>query len=401
MHLRPPVPFGLHHSLPRIALLVLLILLMAVLAPILRSQQTSNPPAPASPGQPRNSGTDAAEPASKADAIVGRLEGKQIFLRVFDLNNDLKFDENGNLLGTPQPGSFTLCAIDVKKVHVSKHRVEVEGTRMGLHFFGALPYEDDTRPFERIRLSKKPIHISIEREQVVIPKKTKDKDEKETAAAKPLPANGPFAPEASPAPVETRAETPAESAAGSSPQTGNLASQTTISPAHAAKLLNQAVDKVFAERIDESFVRTLPQYWQHYFAAKAAGSDVAASTSGIARPGPEVLSPKVLSSLEPGSNEFAQKYNIAGVSLFRTIIDPQGHPEVVAVARPLGFGLDERAVDAIQKASFQPGVQAGKPVPVIVDLVVTFRIYSNRTRGSAVEPVTHPETQKDQVAANP
>ena len=390
MHLRPPVRFGLQQSLPRIALLVVLILFLAVLAPILRSQETASTSQPTAGHQ--TAAADQSAPVPTEQAIRARLEGKQLFLRVFDMGNDLRFDVNGRLEGTTDPGPFTLCAIDVKKVHFSKHRVEIDGNRMGLHFFGALPYEDDKRPFERIRLSKKALRISIEREEVVKPKKRDKADEE---AGPPPPANRPFGLESSPAPMDdTPAVTETEAA-----KSQTLPEEVATSPADAARLLNAAVDKVFADRFDEPYVAALPVYWQHYLAAKP--NEAAQGSANIARPGPDVISPKILTSLEPGSNEFAQKYNIAGVATFRTVIDPQGHPEVQSVARPLGFGLDERAVDAIRKANFQPGSQDGKPVSVMVDLVVTFRIYSNRTRGSAVLAMNGAESQKAQVASNP
>jgi hypothetical protein len=36
-------------------------------------------------------------------------------------------------------------------------------------------------------------------------------------------------------------------------------------------------------------------------------------------------------------------------------------------------------VESIRKASFEPAMKDGKPVPVMLDLVVEFRIYSKRT----------------------
>jgi hypothetical protein len=55
------------------------------------------------------------------------------------------------------------------------------------------------------------------------------------------------------------------------------------------------------------------------------------------------------------------------------------------VARPIGFGLDENAVEAIRKASFEPAIKDGKPVPVVLDLVVQFRIYSKRTAAAGTQ----------------
>jgi len=63
----------------------------------------------------------------------------------------------------------------------------------------------------------------------------------------------------------------------------------------------------------------------------------------------------------------------------RVAIGADGKPGEIAVARPIGFGLDENAVDSIRKATFEPAIKNGNPVPVMLDLVVEFRIYSNRT----------------------
>jgi hypothetical protein len=61
------------------------------------------------------------------------------------------------------------------------------------------------------------------------------------------------------------------------------------------------------------------------------------------------------------------------------VVGADGKPGEIAVARPIGFGLDESAVDSIRKATFEPAVKDGKPVPVLLNMVVEFRIYSKRT----------------------
>ena len=67
------------------------------------------------------------------------------------------------------------------------------------------------------------------------------------------------------------------------------------------------------------------------------------------------------------------------MALYHAVIGVDGKPEEIAVDRPIGFGLDENAVSTISNASFQPAVKDGKPVPVLLDLLVQFRIYSKRT----------------------
>ena len=83
------------------------------------------------------------------------------------------------------------------------------------------------------------------------------------------------------------------------------------------------------------------------------------------------------------------------MALYHTVIGADGKPGEIAVGRPIGFGLDESAVDSIRKAKFQPAVKDGKPVPVMLDLVVQFRIYSKRTEATggsaATDKLAEPE----------
>ena len=128
--------------------------------------------------------TDAAllksTPPLTEDALRARYVGKLIFLRGSYLGDDLNFDVNGKVDGSPTVASFTLSAFEVRKVKLSKHKLDIEADRYGLHYFGALPYEDETKSYDRVKISKKPVHISIEREVIVIPKVKKEKKKKKS-----------------------------------------------------------------------------------------------------------------------------------------------------------------------------------------------------------------------------
>ncbi len=118
-------------------------------------------------------------PPLTEDDLRARYVGKLIFLRGSYLGDDLNFDMDGKVNGSPTVGSFTLSGFEVKKVTLSKHKLEIEADRYGLHFLGALPYEDEAKPFDQVKISKKPVHISIERELIVIPKVKKEKKTKD------------------------------------------------------------------------------------------------------------------------------------------------------------------------------------------------------------------------------
>ena len=127
-------------------------------------------------------------PPLTEDDLRARYVGKLIFLRGSYLGDDLNFDMNGKVNGSPAIGSFTLSGFEVRKVKLSKHKLDIEADRYGLHFMGALPYEDDAKPFDQVKISKKPVHISIEREVIVIPKVKKEKNKKDEPTPKELAA---------------------------------------------------------------------------------------------------------------------------------------------------------------------------------------------------------------------
>ena len=58
------------------------------------------------------------------------------------------------------------------------------------------------------------------------------------------------------------------------------------------------------------------------------------------------------------------------------IVGVNGRPQNVRVRRPLGTGLDQKAVDAVLQWRFKPGMRDGKPVPVLASIEVNFRLYS-------------------------
>ncbi len=324
-------------------------------------------------------------PPLTEDALRARYLGKLIFLRGSYLGDDLQFDMEGKVTGSPTVASFTLSAFEVKKVSLSKKKLEIEADRYGLHFLGALPYEDETKSFDKVKISKKPVHITIEREIIVVPKKKKEDKKKkneptpqELAAAQTLKTRDAATPAAdASAPVTPK---PATAAA----TTETYEALAAVSPAHSAMVMNKALDSIFASDIDQRMMTHLPDYWQEYFTSKSEHRQFMPKDASIKVVSDGVTPPRVLNSIDPSSNEYAQKYGIAGMELLRTVVDATGVPRQMAIARPIGFGLDEKAVDAIKNSRFRPATVNGQAVPVVVDLVVTFRIYSNRTKPGSV-----------------
>jgi hypothetical protein len=322
------------------------------------------------------------------DDLATRYVGKLIFLRGSYLGDDLNFDINGKVTGSPAVGSFTLSGFEVRKVKLSKHKLEMEADRYGLHFLGALPYEDEGKPFDQVKISKKPVHISIEREVIVLPKvkKEKKKDEptpKELAAAQTLKTRDAATQAALEANEALKASNKALKESTEALKEANDALKA-VSPAHSAMVMNKALNTIFAPDIDPVMMSHLPEYWQEYFTSKSEHRKYMPKDASIKVVSEGMTPPRVLNSIDPSSNEYAQKYGIAGMELVRTVVDSTGIPRQMAIQRPIGFGLDEKAVEAIKNSHFTPATMNGQPVPVVIDLVVTFRIYSNRTKPGSV-----------------
>jgi TonB family protein len=357
-------------------------------------------PAPAQPSATTAGSASATQPGEISEDEVRKiLVGKQLFLRGGYLDNVLSFNEHGVLIAHSPQGSYTLSCIQIDKVHLTRHKVELEGQRFALHFLGALPYEDPTKAVDRVNITpkKKEVKITVDRELVVKPKQDKDKKKSAKNAANQAPKPGASASAvSSPTPTpEPSADADAQAEISAAPAAERPADPrsvtTTTSPAHANKVLLDALDNVFAQGFDARMMDAMPGFWKLYYQAVEAKSDYRPQDPSVLRQTMVDQKAKLASNFEPASNQFAQDSGVAGMSLYHVVVGADGKPGEISVARPIGFGLDENAVDAIRKATFTPAMKDGKPVPVLLDLVVQFRIYSKRTAvASAPETATQP-----------
>jgi TonB family protein len=144
-------------------------------------------------------------------------------------------------------------------------------------------------------------------------------------------------------------------------------------------VLKDALDRVFAQGLDKRMMASLPDFWKLYYQAVADKSDYRPIDPAVLRQNRVDQKARLLTAFEPDSNEFAQANGVAGMAVYHTVVGPDGKAGEIAIRQPIGFGLDENAVAAIRKANFQPAIKDGNPVPVLLDLVVQFRIYSKRT----------------------
>jgi protein TonB len=95
---------------------------------------------------------------------------------------------------------------------------------------------------------------------------------------------------------------------------------------------------------------------------------------GAYRIGGGVSPPQVIFKVEPEYSEEARKAKFQGTVVLFVIVDEKGNPRDLKVIRPLGLGLDQKAIEAVQKWKFNPGKKDGKPVAVQATIEVNFRL---------------------------
>ncbi|HMC59485.1 MAG TPA: TonB family protein, partial [Candidatus Solibacter sp.] len=92
------------------------------------------------------------------------------------------------------------------------------------------------------------------------------------------------------------------------------------------------------------------------------------------RVGNGTTAPRLIRKLEPAYTEEARAAKIAGTVLLQIVIEPNGTATDLQLLKGVGFGLDEKAVEAINQWRFQPGTRNGVPVPVQATIEVNFRL---------------------------
>ncbi|HLK22632.1 MAG TPA: energy transducer TonB [Bryobacteraceae bacterium] len=95
---------------------------------------------------------------------------------------------------------------------------------------------------------------------------------------------------------------------------------------------------------------------------------------GAYRIGGGVSPPSVIQKVEPEYSEEARKAKFQGTVVLFVVVDEKGNPRDLKVIRPLGLGLDQKAIEAVEKWKFRPGMKDGKPVAVQATIEVNFRL---------------------------
>jgi periplasmic protein TonB len=98
------------------------------------------------------------------------------------------------------------------------------------------------------------------------------------------------------------------------------------------------------------------------------GGDGFASSRGA------LTAPRVLYQVDPEFSEEARRAKHYGTVLLVVDVDTTGRAVNFRIAKSLGLGLDEKAIEAVSLWKFQPGRRDGKPVKVAATIEVNFHL---------------------------
>jgi TonB family protein len=251
---------------------------------------------------------------------------KPLYLRGGWRDDKLHFDSTGQLKGHSDPVTFTLSGFELRTLHLKQDKLILEGRRIGLELQGN----------KQLRV---PLNVgklgSPEDESIDI-----------DIAAGPTGDYGP------------------------------------------------ALDTIFANGLAE-LAPSLPSYWKAYAAknftpaATAANSSTAPVVSAATDPVPPsdpsgtrplrigggIKAPKILQMKQPDFNDAARKLKYGGNVLINFWLSPDGTVSHMSLIRPIGLGLDERALAAVEKYTFSPATMDDKPVLVELNVEVNFQIF--------------------------
>jgi TonB family protein len=95
---------------------------------------------------------------------------------------------------------------------------------------------------------------------------------------------------------------------------------------------------------------------------------------GVFQVGGGVSEPVLLQQTQPEYSDDGRKARIQGTVELLIIVNPDGSVKFDNVRKSLGYGLDQKAIDAVKKWRFIAGKKDGKPVATYVSVLVNFSL---------------------------
>jgi TonB family protein len=149
--------------------------------------------------------------------------------------------------------------------------------------------------------------------------------------------------------------------------------------------VHDAMNEVFL-RSDEHVSNVVPPFWKPFLGVTNA--DIAQKTTdGVPSqpatsavpvtqgPSSGASAPHVQYQPDPEYSELARQARYHGTVVLSMIVNVAGRPTGIRIVRPLGLGLDEKAVETVSRWKFAPAMKDGNPVAVQINVEIEFRLY--------------------------
>ncbi len=253
-------------------------------------------------------------------AIAERLIGRQLFLRGFWANDNLKFDAQGQIQSSTETVPFTESGIDVRSVRVNGNSLEIEGQRMALEF---LPNDEIRR----------------------VPAKT---EQDAGAISMEIAGDG----------------------------SGNFDRALDVVFAKDLATLAPSLPQYWQAYAMQHFlpVNSAPKFQKESFVTETATAvTFTPEEKSAMHVGGEVKPPTLVRAYNPTFTDLANAQKFTGNVKLYLWFDSDGKVSHVSVAKPAGLGLDEAAIAAVQQYQFQPATLNGNAVTVDLYLNVSFK----------------------------
>jgi len=114
---------------------------------------------------------------------------------------------------------------------------------------------------------------------------------------------------------------------------------------------------------------------------------------GPKTPAPCATPPRAVFSPSPEYSDEARDAHYEGTCVLWLWVGTDGDPHSVRVARGLGHGLDEKAVDAVKKWKFEPAMMNREPVAVQINVEVSFRLSAVAVSPTSAQVITGSQQQ--------
>ena len=107
---------------------------------------------------------------------------------------------------------------------------------------------------------------------------------------------------------------------------------------------------------------------------RAAAPSNRTVSAGAYKIGNGVTAPSMLQKVEPEYSQEARLARYQGTVMLSIIVGADGRAQDLQVVRGIGLGLGEKALEAVRKWKFRPGMKDGEAVPVMATIEVNFRL---------------------------